>query len=469
MSSKLARMSFQERLDHFISTIRTEIVGGLRKPGTYLPSESTMAKQFQLSNKSVRKGLELLVEEGLIVKIDRVGSMVTETARQIITLNFGYNSTLNEDFVLGDLLAEFQRLHPYIYVRAIPMSVDEHVKLVGEMMSNGLLDVVSLNSVQFQELAEAGMTSMLEPLEEVDGLYPITSEAFRVGEEYFVRPISFSPVVLCYNKAHFAEAGIPEPDSYWTWEDLLQAARRISEVRGKHSIYFVPASENRYPIFLLQGGMQMEMDEGGQIRIGEKMAESLRLYSRLVKDHTIFPKYFADRSDDETIQLFAQEQVSIIITTHFNMNAFNQLQLPYDVCPIPGIHRGDPQKTLLITIGAGISHNSREKEAARTLVDFLASAEAQQIIRDRTVSIPALRAAAEAGAGQEHLNRPSRTLFYRELFPTFKYHHEIGLPIRAMKTFSRSLKAYWSEMIDETMLQEHLKELIVKQLAETDS
>jgi len=466
MSGKLVRPSFQERLDQFIGTIRTEIVGGIRKPGSYLASESTMAKQFQLSNKSVRKGLDQLVAEGLIVKIDRVGSMVTEAAHQMITLNFGYNSTLTDDFLLSDLLAEFQRLHPHIYVRSIPLAAFEHVQLVGEMITNGLLDVVSLNSPQFQEMAEEGLVSLLEPLAEDEGLYPITAEAFRHENQLYVRPISFSPVVLCYNKEHFAEAGVPEPDSYWTWQDLTAAATRISEVRGKHSIYFVPASENRYPVFLLQGGMATELDQQGIGRISPRLAESLRLYSELVNNHTIFPKYFAGSDDDETIQLFVQERVSIIMTTFFNMNAFKHLSLAYDVCPIPGIGRGDAQKSLIVTIGAGISHNSREKEAARTLVDFLASPTAQRIIHDRTVSIPARALPLTPGRKRqdaEQLNRAARALMYRELMPSFKYHREIGLPMRSLKSFSKSLKAYWSEMIDENTLQGRLEELIMRE------
>ena len=459
MSSKLERMTFQERLDQFVGTIRTEIVGGMRKPGTYLPSESALSKQFQLSNKSVRKGLEQLVAEGLIVKIDRVGSMVTEASHQMITLHFGYNTTLTEDFLLNELLAEFQRLHPYIYVRLIPLHGFEHVKTVREMISGGLLDVISFNSAQFQDMAESGIVPLLEPLKEDKEQYPIAAEAFHYDGQLYARPISFSPVVLCYNKDHFAEAGVPEPDSYWTWDDLIAAAARISEVRGKHSIYFVPASENRYPVFLLQGGMETVTDENGRSRISDKLAESLRFYSELVNNHEIFPKYFAGRDDDETIQLFAQERVSIIMTTYFNMNAFKHSPLSYDICPIPGIRRGDPQRSLLITIGAGVIHNSREKEAARTFVDFLASEDAQRIIREKTVSIPARGPSTPLPTGEE-LNRPSRNLMYRELLPSFKYHKELGLTIRSLNSFSKSLKAYWSGMIDETMLQERLEDLL---------
>lgn len=454
MNSKSGRQSFQERLDRMVGKLRTDILSGIRQPGTYLPSESALAKQFQLSNKSVRRGLEQLVEEGLIVKIDRVGSMVMETAREKIRINFGCNSSLTSDFMLDELLVEFHRLNPGIHVRPITLNRFDHVQSAGELMDNGLLDVVSFNSLQFQEMVESGFDSLLEPLEKDTSLYPIANEAFIHQDQLLAYPISFSPVVLCYNRAHFREAGLPEPDSYWTWEDLIDAAVKLSERRGRHAIYFVPASENRYSVFLLQSGLDCveEAEDGG---LAAQTANSLRIYSKLVNNHTIFPKYLAGDYEDATIPLFEQEQVSMILTTYFNLNEIKHLPLDYDLAPLPTLKHRDPQKTLIITIGAAVAANSREKEAARKLVDFLISPEAQRLIRERTVSIPARKSMAEMNVDND-INRPSRYLMYREMFPTFYYHRELGLPIHALKSFRKSLNAYWSNMIDEEELHREL-------------
>src|SRR5690606_21834126 len=75
-TSESSRRTFQIRLNKLVNQIREDIMNGNYKRGTYLPPEKTLAKQYQLSNKSVRKGLEQLLEEGLIKKIPRVGSMV---------------------------------------------------------------------------------------------------------------------------------------------------------------------------------------------------------------------------------------------------------------------------------------------------------------------------------------------------------------------------------------------------------
>ncbi|GIP33405.1 extracellular solute-binding protein [Paenibacillus sp. J2TS4] len=458
MNNKPGRQSFQERLDRLVGKLRTDILSGVRQPGSYLPSESMLAKQFQLSNKSVRRGLELLVEEGLIVKIDRVGSMVMETAQEKIRINFGLNPSLTSDFLMDELLLEFHRGNPGIQVRPITLNNFEHVQSAGEMMESGILDVVSFNGLQFQEMVESGLEPLLEPLSADDALYPIANEAFIHQGQLLAYPISFSPVVLCYNRAHFQEADLPEPDSYWTWDDLMDAAAKLSAKRGRHAIYFVPASENRYSVFLLQSGLEWRNNVQSEGTLDPQLANSLRTYSKLVNNHTIFPKYLAGDHEDQTIPLFKQQQVSMIVTTYFNLNEIKHLPLDYDLAPLPTLKTRDPQKTLLITIGAAVVSNSREKEAARKLVDFLISPEAQSIIREKTVSIPARKQVAEMSVDNREINRPSRYLMYRELFPSFYYHRDLGLPIKALTSFRKSLNAYWSNMIDEQELHKVLSQ-----------
>ena len=450
MNEESVKLSFQQKLDRMIRTLRMEILNGARSPGSFLPSESALAKQFHISNKTVRKGLDVLVAEGLIVKIDRVGSLVTEQRKRTY-LHFGCNPTLFEDIALSALLDEFHARYPFIQVRAIPLDFFGHVTSAREMLAGGLLDVVSFNSSQFQELTETGdVLSLLEPLEPDNGLYPAAEEPFQHGGRLYARAVSFSPVVLCYNKTHFREAGLQEPDSSWTWDDLLETSRNLTAFSGRHSIYFVPTSLNRYPLFLLQSGW----GPGPY----PKAAASLRKFSDVVNDHAIFPKYFSGTSEDDSISLFKQERVSMILTTYFSLNAFRDLPLAYDISPVPLMNRGGEQRTLLLSIGAAVNRSSKEKEAARTFAEFLASPEAQRLIREQRLSIPSRKEAAETPVG-DHLNRPSRYAMYRELFPTFKAHKELGIPVESLKRFSRSLKEYWSGIIDEHILNDHLEKL----------
>lgn len=454
------RQSFQEKLNGFIDSLRSDIRSGVRQAGSYLPSESTLAKEFGLSNKSVRKGLDVLVEEGLITKIDRVGSMVTEALREDITIHFGCGTTLQSDLRIDDLIEQFEQNNPGIIVKRISIHHHNYVKSAHELISNDMLDVVMMNSLHFQEWREKGWSDYLETEETNPSVYPLIEETFRDRDELKVVPVTFSPVVLCYNPKHFHEAGIAEPDSYWSWQDLIQAAEQLAKKRGRHGIYFMPASENRYSTFLLQGGTGTTMDSEGKVQLTDRLVNSLRTLNNIVGNSDIFPLYIAQDNDD-TIQLFLNEQVSMILATYYNMNELAHAPISYDISPLPSLHRGEPQKTLLLTIGAAVVRRTRVKEAAQKFVSFLASEEAQTFIREHTLSIPVKMDVKEPAS--DKLNRPSRYRMYRETFPSFRTHAELGLSMDQLRIFRKSLRLYWAGMIPEEELYACLLELCTKE------
>src|SRR5690606_3980584 len=103
------------------------------------------------SNNSVRKGLETLVAEGLIEKIPRVGNRIKAPVADTQTvLRIGYHSTLKVQGELMTLLAEFQRKHPHLRVETI--QIDNSAEYVKNLISNDLIDVLTVNEALFSGL-----------------------------------------------------------------------------------------------------------------------------------------------------------------------------------------------------------------------------------------------------------------------------------------------------------------------------
>ena len=42
-------------------------------------------------------------------------------------------------------------------------------------------------------------------------------------------PWNYATEGLYYNKQHFAEAGVEEPDENWNWDDVAEAARKLTK------------------------------------------------------------------------------------------------------------------------------------------------------------------------------------------------------------------------------------------------
>lgn len=60
------------------TVLRKEVLDGIYQPGEYLPSERELCERFQVERITVRKALELLVEDNLVVKHPGIGTCVRE-------------------------------------------------------------------------------------------------------------------------------------------------------------------------------------------------------------------------------------------------------------------------------------------------------------------------------------------------------------------------------------------------------
>ncbi|SMG64608.1 hypothetical protein BMETH_25571213721382, partial [methanotrophic bacterial endosymbiont of Bathymodiolus sp.] len=77
-----------------------------------------------------------------------------------------------------------------------------------------------------------------------------------------------------------------------------------------------------------------------------------------------------------------------------------------------------------------------------------------------TVSIPAFKSIADKPVANG-LNRPSRYMMYRELFPTYAYHRDLGVSIQTLKAVEQKIKYYWSGVLDERQFQDSVADLLL--------
>ena len=440
--NKPSRTTFRARLDLMIQQLREDIISGKYLPGSYLPSEDDLALSFQLSKKSVRKGLESLVEQKLIVKKAKVGNMILapQPNKSKITIRFFYYSGMEQEFKILELIEDFERKYPHIQVKSYMMYYDNYLDQATEFMNDGMLDVVLLNYYNFNSLKEKSHLHLLLEQKQDSEIYSFLNKAFVVNDIQYVKPFSFSPVVMCYNKEHFKELNLKEPDSSWTWEDFIRAAKELSiydERNKRFGFFFYLLSENRWPLLLLQNGFKLSKDEKNQYSLShdESFIKSIQMLKELFSGEDTTSSSIFDRSDD-TERLFMDGKTSMIITTYFRLNCLKNVSFEYDLSPVPYI--ASP-KTLLLNIGLGINRLSNQKEAAQLFVDYLTSKETQGMIRKHTLSIPSVKEVAE----YTNIDDPSRFQLFKEIIPSFCYYTDMNLG-QYLKMMTQHLKLYWS-------------------------
>lgn len=461
MANRPSRETLTKRMDEMIRSIRDEIVSGKRSVGDFLPSERELGKLYCISNKSVRHCLDVLVSEGLIEKIPKVGNRIADVPQDdSITIRFGCHRTTVEETDLGTLISNFHKQYPRIRVQTMML---DHFVSIRESLESGIMDVVTVNVPNFREMADAASLGTLEPQQPNHDIYPYLNKLFVHDGLQWVQPLTFSPVVLCYNRQHFREKNVLEPDSSWTWDDLKHAADRLAVPSERYGFYFYLLSNNRWPVFLLQSGDKLP-PEGEPVRLcGGSWMKTLQLCRDVVMQQSLMPLFY-DEADAE--KLFLQQKASMIMTTYFGLNELKKADFEYDIAPLPYVNN---PRTLLIAIGLGVSAKSERKEAAQTFVDFLTSHSSQLNIRKHTLSIPALKPAAE-WIGQESMFRPLRYPMHRDIVPTYRLHADLNVTTEMLHAIIGEVRLYWSGLASEQAvcetIEKALNELRQKRLQE---
>ncbi|WP_205127108.1 extracellular solute-binding protein [Paenibacillus ginsengarvi] len=438
-----SKQQHQEQLNVLVTTLRQEITEGVYPPESYLPSEIELSKRFSLSNKSLRKGLEVLEKEGYIRKIPRVGNQIVPPRPRVV-IRFGCSQTIMRDLRMRDLIDAFHLLHPHIHVEVVP-----YTSVIPELIGDGEpLDLLSANVYQFLEIVRQGLAVQLEELPEPEGTHPFLLEPFRQEGKLLVQPLGAAPIVLCYNKAHFAESGVPEPDGSWSWDELAIHATALSDRGGRYGFGFHAISENRWPIFMLQSGRRDEWEapwENESLR--RKLKQNMQICKDILHNRAMSPLFLSE-NDREITKLFLDGKLSIILTNYAHMNDFINADLDYDISPVPTQH--DPA-TLLVSIGACISKRSLHKEEAHLFLRYLASRHAQELIQVSTFTIPSYRPLWENPVAST-VKKPGRYGLFREILFTFRTHKDLQFSDALRLKLVYLLKEYWANLIGEDVL-----------------
>lgn len=453
MAERPKRTTFKSRMDDMIAVLTNDIMTEKYRQGDLLPSEIALGEQFRLSKKSVRKALDTLVDDGYIEKLPRIGARVLNANpgnRAIV--KFGYYPSLIQEANLMTLIDAFHKRYPQIGVQMIPLPAGQQSPTLRESLERESIDLVTVNTQNYEQFLDKGPhPESLEPLERHDGVYPFLTKPFAAGDALYVQPFVFSPIVLCYNKQHFREAGLPEPDSGWTWSDVRTANEALSRGSDRIGVLLNLISFNRWPLFLLQNDFSFRTGEDGRTVYNDVRLRQCLESCRSFVDDSAIPMFLTEEEVSE--RLFIREKVSMIVTSYFHMNALRDSELDFDISPLPYAKEA---RTLLLVIGLAVNKNSPAKQAARTLMDFLLSPESQLAIRKNTLSIPSLRSAAEHRPRTE--TRPLRYPMYRDIIPTFRYHGDLGITYRSLDALNQELFLFWTNMEDVDAILRRVEE-----------
>ena len=272
-------------------------------------------------------------------------------------------------------------------------------RLMVQAAARGLPDVIHLDRNDVPLFARMGLLEDLAPCIAGDtsfrrgDFFPELWDGCSSGKRTWAIPHNFSTLVLYYNRDQFDAAGIAYPDSTWTWETLLDAAKRLTR-RGADSttLRYGCLMQIAFSAMLLQNGGRVLDGAMDSCVIGSpECAGALSFAVDLSEKERVSWSMLAQNMQWD--DMFAGGRLSMIANGRWAL-------IPYvhamgrgavDVAPLP---RGRTGGGAVACHVMAVSAQSAMPDEAWEFLRYLVSAEGERLVAEGGSSIPALRAAA---------------------------------------------------------------------------
>jgi multiple sugar transport system substrate-binding protein len=226
--------------------------------------------------------------------------------------------------------------------------------------------------------------------------YPALLDSFRAGDKLYGLPRDNDTKVIYYNKSLFETAGVPAPVANWTWNDLRDAAIKLTRRDGGATRYgFGFEPDYWWLVWVWQHGGDVLDDpfRPTAVKLDDPASVSaLQFLQDLIYKDKVTPPPSMLNTDDMK-QLFSDGKLAMLFGNHALIPWFTEAPgLSWDVAPLP---RDVTRANIAGGAGFVIDRRSTHKEAAWTLMKFLTGPKGEAMLAESGVITPARRSVRE--------------------------------------------------------------------------
>ncbi|MFV0343072.1 MAG: ABC transporter substrate-binding protein [Anaerocolumna sp.] len=326
----------------------------------------------------------------------------TENTSEPVNLTLGIWD-VNQKTGMEKMMEDFTSKNPNIKVEVQVTPWDEYWTKMEAAATGGVLpDVFWMHTNEFAKYAGNGM---LMPLDNIitkeeqanysEGLVSLAT--YSDGTLYGV-PKDFDTIALMYNKELFDAAGVSYPDDTWTWDTLLDAAKKITNPETKTYGFLAPLEDQvgYLPWIYQAGGTVLENKKSG-INSPEAI-RGLQFYTDLILKEQVSPT-LAEMSDTHFMSIFQSGRAGMCLIGSWQLATYagnEDINDKFDLAVLPK----DKERATMIN-GLSFAGNAKtdHKQEVETLLKYLGSEEAQIIQAESGTAISAFHGTSEKWLG----------------------------------------------------------------------
>ena len=309
-------------------------------------------------------------------------------AEENVTITFAFWDN-NQEPGMKAIADAYMAAHPGVTVEVQVTPWDQYwTKLEAAAQGDSMPDVFWMHSNQFFKFVAA---DKLLPLDfEYDyAPYPAGVTAlYNYNDVHYAVPKDYDTIALVYNKEIFDNAGIAYPDDTWTWDTLLETAKKLTD--ADKGIYGFGAPNDRQSGYLnlvyQNEGFAFEDGKSGYDQAATQ--EAIQWWVDLQKVHGVSPSQesFVDMGVDDQMQA---GKLAMCFTGSWMMSSYTNNELFADKFDLAVLPQGKTRASIYNGLGFAGSAFTKYPEIVKDFIAFCGTKEANILAAEKKAAIPA--------------------------------------------------------------------------------
>jgi multiple sugar transport system permease protein len=319
-----------------------------------------------------------------------------------VTLTYMGWGNPQEANISRSLLAAFEKSHPNIRVKYI-LATDFDSKLRTMMAGDMAPDVFYMAVENLPVYAGKNTLLNLDPYIkaskfDTSDFFPQLLDGFRYNGHIYGLPKDFTTDIVYYNKDLFDRDNVPYPKAGWTWDDLLEKAKRLThDFDGdgridQFGVQYLGGTRHTYSWFRQAGARMFTPDDKQFAMNSPEGLRALQFLHDLDYKHHVALTASAAAGRDAQAE-FSNGRLAMfagygrwLVPRFREMNKFR-----WDVVVLP---KDKEQATVIATVAYSVAAKSKHPQEAWELVKFLTGPQGQALNSELGLAIPALKSVA---------------------------------------------------------------------------
>ncbi|MCX8056386.1 MAG: sugar ABC transporter substrate-binding protein [Ignavibacteria bacterium] len=300
---------------------------------------------------------------------------------------------------VSKLIPEFEKKYNVkVKVQQIPWTA-AHEKLITAYVSETLPDVFQLGNTWIPEFVALNAILPLDSICSVKGFdlndyFSGILESNRIHGSLYGIPWYVDTRVLFYRSDLLKKAGWKEPPK--TWDELYELSKKIKSITGNYAIYFPTNEWVPLIIFALQKK---------SVLLDKNYTEPAFTDSEFISAFDFLSKFYREKLSPSNItevtniyQAFEEGYVAMYITGPWNIAEFkkrisSKAQKLWMTAPLPSPDSNYPGVSLAGGASLVVNRESKNKDLAFKLIEFLSEPEVQIKFYKLVGSLPSKKTA----------------------------------------------------------------------------